>query len=152
MTDRMDDLRLIPLALDHLDQVLELEQLCFAAPWSRDAYAAEFDENSLAHYCGVCQGPRLLAFAGFWQIVDEGHIVNVAVHPDFRGQGLAKLLLTRMITVCRALGGHAMTLEVRESNAAARRLYEKMGFASAGLRPRYYDNGENAVIMWKELE
>lgn len=151
MTDRTDELLLTPLTIEHLDKLLELEHLCFASPWSREAYAAEFAENSLAHYCGIWQNQRLLAFAGFWQIMDEGHIANVGVHPDARGQGMGKILLTRMATACRALGGRAMTLEVRESNMPARRLYEKMGFASAGLRPRYYDNGENAVIMWRTL-
>ncbi|MCL2496144.1 MAG: ribosomal protein S18-alanine N-acetyltransferase, partial [Clostridiales bacterium] len=114
-------------------------------------YQRELSENRLAHYFGVWQGECLLAFGGFWQILDEGHITNVAAHPDYRRLGLAQLLITHMMTACRALGGRTMTLEVRENNAAARRLYEKMGFGTAGIRPHYYDNGENAVIMWSRL-
>lgn len=147
----MAEPRLAALTCEHLDQILRLEHLCFAAPWSRAAYAAEFDEESLAHYLGVWQEDDLIAFGGFWQIMDEGHIVNVATHPDFRRLGLAQTLITQMMAACQALGGAAMTLEVRENNFAARRLYEKLGFVSSGIRPRYYDNGENAVIMWIKL-
>jgi len=139
------------LSLEHLDDILLIEQLSFAEPWSREAYWHELAENELAHYYGCFLQQRLLGFGGFWQILNEGHIANVAVHPDYRSLGLGQLLVAHLIAACRALGGTAMTLEVRQSNVAAQGLYRKLGFASAGLRPNYYDNGENAVIMWRIL-
>lgn len=147
----MKEMFITTLSLAHLEQLYDLEQLCFVAPWSRDSYQREFSENNLAHYFGVWQEQRLLAFGGFWQILDEGHITNVAVHPGCRRLGLAQLLIAHMRAACLTLGGSTMTLEVRESNIAARRLYEKMGFATAGIRPHYYENGENAVIMWSRI-
>ena len=144
--------RLERLSLTHLQDVLLVEQLSFAEPWSHEAYRYEFAENKLAHYYGCFLDQCLLGFGGFWQILAEGHIANVAVHPDFRGRGLGQLLVACLKTACRALGGTAMTLEVRQSNLAALALYQKSGFESAGVRPHYYNNGENAVIMWTNLE
>ncbi|MCL1905393.1 MAG: ribosomal protein S18-alanine N-acetyltransferase [Clostridiales bacterium] len=140
------------LTLAHLEDVLLVEQLSFTDPWSRESYRYELAENELAHYYGCFLDRRLLGFGGFWQILTEGHIANVAVHPDFRSKGLGKLLVAHLMTACRALGGTAMTLEVRQSNAAARELYRKFGFTSAGVRPGYYNDRENAVIMWADLE
>lgn len=146
------ELRLERLTADHVEDVLSVERLSFADPWSREAYRHELGENELAHYYGCLLDERLLGFGGFWQILTEGHIANVAVHPDFRGQGVGQLLVTRLMTACRALGGTAMTLEVRQSNTAALALYHKFGFKSAGVRPHYYNNGENALIMWAGLD
>jgi len=140
------------LGEQHLDSILLIEGLCFADPWSREAYRYELVQNSFAHYYGCFQDECLAGFCGFWKILDEGHIVNVAVHPDFRHQGLGQVLVTHLMTACQAMGCTDMTLEARESNKAALALYYKMGFESAGIRPRYYDNHENAIIMWKKLE
>jgi ribosomal-protein-alanine N-acetyltransferase len=148
----MDEPYLQRLLPQHLEDILLLEQISFADPWSRDSYRHELTGNKLAHYYGCFVKQRLLGFGGFWQILNEGHIANVAVHPDFRGQGLGQLLVAHLMAVCRALGGTVMTLEVRESNLAAQALYNKFGFLSAGIRPHYYNNGENAVIMWVDLE
>jgi len=147
----MDELRVESLSLKHLDAVMLLEQLCFPDPWKRETYKYELGKNDLSHYYGCFYGESLVAFGGFWQVLDEGHVVNVAVHPGFWRQGLGRLLVTHLITACMGLGGQVMTLEVRKSNAAAIALYEKMGFASGGIRPLYYDGQEDAVIMWKEL-
>ena len=148
----MSELYIERLSLKHVEDVLLVEQLSFADPWSRESCRYELVENELAYYYGCFMEQRLLGFGGFWQILTEGHITNVAVHPDFRSQGLGKLLVTHMMCYCRALGGTAMTLEVRQSNTAALALYSKFGFASVGVRPHYYDDLENAVIMWVYFE
>jgi len=148
----MDEPRVQRLLPEHVEDILLVERLSFADPWSREAYRRELSENNLAHYYGCFTHRRLLGFGGFWQILTEGHIANVAVHPDFRGQGLGQLLVAHMMAACLSLGGTAMTLEVRESNLAAQTLYRKFGFKSAGARPHYYNNGENALIMWAKLE
>ena len=140
------------LAPRHLEDMLLIELLSFADPWSRESYRYELVANKQAYYFGCFEHQCLLGFGGFWQILAEGHITNIAVHPQYRGQGLAQLLLVHLMAACRALGGDAMTLEVRASNLAARYLYRKFGFKSAGIRHRYYNNGEDAVIMWVDLK
>ncbi len=148
----MSEFSLHRLTLDDLDALYAIECASFSAPWSRGSYFSEFTENSLSRYEGVFADGQLIAFAGVWLILDEAHICNVAVSPDWRRQGVGALLMSHMFLVCKAAGCGWMTLEARESNAAALALYEKLGFQAAGVRPDYYeDNGEGAVIMWKKL-
>lgn len=145
-------IRIVRLDEQHLTRLLEVERLSFAQPWSEESYRRELTENRLAHYYGCLCGEELLAYAGFWQILDEGHIANVAVHPQARGRGLGEALVRYIMAACRALGGGSMTLEVRRGNVAAQRLYRRLGFSEAGCRPHYYDdNGEDALIMWVDL-
>ena len=140
------------LNLADVDAVLHLDQLSFSRPWSREAYLEELGNNQLARYIGYFAGQRLIAFAGYWLIVDEAHIVNVAVHPDYRRRGWGELLMRRLITLCLAAGAARMTLEVRRQNLAGCRLYRKLGFITAGLRPGYYDEPpDDALIMWLDL-
>lgn len=140
------------LHLADADAVLHLDQLSFSRPWSREAYLEELGENQLARYIGFFAGERLIAFAGYWLIVDEAHIVNVAVHPDYRRQGWGELLMRRLITLCLSEGAARMTLEVRRQNQAGCRLYGKLGFKTEGLRPGYYDEPpDDALIMWLDL-
>jgi ribosomal-protein-alanine N-acetyltransferase len=136
---------------DDVDEMTALDQICFSLPWSRKDFEAEMTENALANYLVCRRGDRLIAYAGLWAIFSEGHITNVAVHPDFRRKGLGTALIRELTArVGAALGLVNFTLEVRESNAPAISLYEKMGFRSEGRRRRYYaDTGEDAVIMWR---
>jgi len=93
----------------------------------------------------------IVGFAGLWLMVDEAHITTIAVHPQYRRQGLGELLLTSLIDISYEIGAKWVTLEVRVSNHTAQNLYRKYGFREAGVRHRYYsDNGEDALIMWTE--
>ena len=140
------------LDISHLNAVHAIEKLSFNSPWSEDAYRVELGKNPLAHYYGCFNGNQLLGFIGLWLILDEGHICNVAVHPNWRGQGLGELLLRHILAACQSMGGKSITLEVRESNAAALALYSKLGFYEAGRRPNYYsDTGETALILWLDF-
>lgn len=95
--------------------------------------------------------PPVVGYGGLWMMVDEAHVTSVAVRRDFRGRGLGELLMLTLFEVGIRLGARWLTLEVRVSNHVARRLYLKLGFREAGIRPRYYtDNNEDAVIMWSE--
>ncbi|MCL1816024.1 MAG: ribosomal protein S18-alanine N-acetyltransferase [Clostridiales bacterium] len=146
-----ESLVLRQLLLDDLDDILTVEQLSFSDPWSRESYIDELSKNQLAYYCGCLMNGYLVGFGGFWQILTEGHITNVAVRPDYRSQGIGRLLVAHMVAACRALGGTDMTLEVRQSNMAAQALYGKFGFKSVGIRPHYYNNQESALMMWAKL-
>ena len=134
-----------------IDQVLEIESLCFPIPWSRDSFLSEL-RNPLAQYIVAQEGFFLQGYAGVWMIFDEGHITNVAVHPRARGKRIGELLLTNTMAFVSAQGALSVTLEVRPSNDAALSLYCRMGFKQVGVRKGYYiDNGEDALIMKKKL-
>lgn len=93
----------------------------------------------------------IVGFAGLWLMVDEAHITTIAVHPDYRGQGVGETLLSALIGIAYEIGARMVTLEVRVSNAVAQNLYRKYGFKEAGIRRRYYsDNHEDALIMWTD--
>lgn len=135
--------------LQDAQQMAELDRICFSVPWSLESFVQELSVNERAMYFVAEIDGQLAGYAGLWQIVDEGHITNVAVAPQFRRQKLATAILEAFLSEGRARGIRAFTLEVRASNIAAQELYRKFGFQSAGERPGYYeDNKEAAMIMW----
>lgn len=149
----MAERQLIPLTDIYIDEMVAIEEASFPTPWSKQAYLQELNSNPIAFYIACVEDSHLLGYAGIWLIADEGHISNVAVHPDCRGQGIGKAMLQALIFYCRQKHCTGMTLEVRESNMPAIHLYEKMGFQAAGKRPHYYsDNNEDAIIYWLFLE
>lgn len=150
--DTREDLEFRFMTLGDVDAVAELEQLSFSTPWPKEAFINEMTINQHAKYVVVTQDGRLVAYCGMWLIIDEAHITNIAVHPDFRGQHVGELLMRQMMELAVALGGTRMTLEVRPSNTVARNLYGKLGFEEHGRRKKYYsDNNEDAIIMWVNL-
>jgi len=144
--------RIMTMTRDHLDQVVDLEEVCFSVPWTREAFHKELTENKLAHYLVLEIDGQIVGYGGTWYIMDEGHITNIAIDPQYRKQGLGRLLVKAMVEQALDHGLGHMTLEVRVSNQAAIGLYEKMHFKSEGVRPKYYtDNQEDALIMWLDL-
>jgi ribosomal-protein-alanine N-acetyltransferase len=139
------------MTLDDLPAVHAIERASFTTPWPDDAYRSELQTNRLATYLVARAGGEVVGFAGLWLMVDEAHITTFAVHPAWRRQKIGERLLVALLDVAVARRAREATLEVRLSNVAARRLYEKYGFRPVGLRPRYYtDNGEDALIMTTE--
>lgn len=134
-----------------LERVAEIEALSFSSPWSIEAFRKELEENNLAIYLVCEMDGDLAGYMGMWKVVDEGHVTNVAVDPKFRGMGIGNALLSEMVIRARESNLVSMTLEVRVSNVQAIGLYKKHGFEDVGTRPKYYDNGEDAIIMWKTL-
>lgn len=147
-----DSYIVVPMSAEHIDGVWEVEKLAFSTPWSKEAFTKEVTENNFAFYLVVLDGEKVVAYVGSWIIIDECHITNVAVHPDFRKQGIAHQLLEILIDTLRLRGTMAITLEVRVSNKPAQLLYKKLGFEENGIRKGYYsDNNEDAIIMWLNL-
>jgi len=135
-----------------IDQVLEVENLSFPNPWSRGTFEVELQENLFAHYFVVVQDETIVGYAGMWMILDEAHVTNIAIHPDFRGLRFGKKLVCELIVQAFKLGGKQITLEVRVSNLIAQKLYKDLGFYEAGIRKGYYsDNNEDAIVMWKDI-
>ena len=135
------------MTADDVDAVHEIETACFKTPWSKDSFIHEITENQCARYVVVREDGRAIAYAGVWFILDEGHITNIAVHPDRRGRGYGEMVTKAMIQLAADSGMSVMTLEVRRSNKAAQNLYHKLGFIDVGYRKRYYENSEDALIM-----
>jgi len=133
-----------------LDALEELEQKCFATPWSRQSLEEDMTGNSLSTYLVAEIDGRVIGYIGLWRIVDEGHINNVSVLPEYRRRRAASALIEYMFDYGTTIGIKNYTLEVRVSNEAAIRLYAGYGFKPAGIRRGYYtDNGEDAMIMWR---
>ena len=136
------------LGPEDVEALLALETACFSQPWSREAYEKELGDNPLAFYVGCFDGPRLIGFGGFWLIVDEAHITNVAVDAAFRRRHVGALLLQAMRALAGQLQARLMTLEVRVGNTAALALYRRCGFVEVGRRPRYYEEPtEDALLL-----
>lgn len=139
-----------------LPAVVELDRLCFNGLWTLEAYQRELESpNSDLLVLSIPPADQnsdvsIVGIGCMWAIVDEAHITMVAVHPNYRGQGLGQALLFALLKSARTRGMERATLEVRESNLAALSLYQKFGFQIAGRRRRYYqDNNEDALILWR---
>ncbi len=141
-----------PMRLQDVDFVLRVERRSFTAPWSRQAFLTELVDNQFARYWVMEYRGRIIGYVGVWLIVDEGHITNIAIDPEFRGRRLGERLLRALMAQCVAHGMQRVTLEVRVTNEVAQNLYRKLGFVDSGVRKGYYtDNREDALIMWAEL-
>ncbi len=137
-----------------LAEVCQLERLAFANPWSIASFQRELTLpfSRIVVACRQQDGKSCLAgFLCRWSVADECHILNVAVHPEFRRQGIARALLTEAIEEARGHNARFVTLEVRRSNIAARRLYRKLNFVEQRLRRNYYGFGEDAIVLELKL-
>lgn len=133
-----------------IDQLVDIENRCFAAPWSRDAVRSDVVDNRIAIYLVAEEDHKVVGYCGMWAIVGEGHITNVAVLPEYRKWGVGSTLMEAIIDISQRMNLSGMTLEVRPSNVAAINLYHKYDFREEGRRVKYYeDNGEDALIMWR---
>ena len=136
----------------HVAQVAALERLCFSDPWSERSIASELD-NKLALWLVAADGERVVGYVGSQTVLPETDMMNVAVSPERRREGIAEALVDALVSELKNIGSTSLTLEVRASNMPAIGLYEKMGFLEAGRRKNYYRNPrEDALILRKEWE
>lgn len=137
----------------HVAQVAELEKICFgSAAWSENSIASEL-KNQLSLWLVALDGETVAGYVGSQTVMDESDMMNVAVHPDCRRQGIAEELVNALTDALREKESRCLTLEVRASNEPAKKLYEKLGFVSVGLRKNYYRNPrEDALILRKEWQ
>lgn len=153
----MPSFHIRPMTLEDLPQVQAVERLSFPTPWPLDGYRRELTQNEQAYYVvlvlrGEDGGERVVGYAGHWLVRDEAHISTIAVHPDWRGQGLGALLLLHMLFHALDHEAVVVQLEVREGNMSAQKLYERFGFEWVGRRKGYYrDTGEDALLMDLDL-
>ena len=145
------DIKIQKMTIENIDDILTVEQLCYGEHhWSYESFISELNNKISSYYCAL-KDKRCIGYMGIWKIVDEAHVTNLSVHPDFQNQKIAHRLLLNSIEECYKNKIKFITLEVRVSNKKAIHLYEKFGFKSLGLRKKYYqDNNEDALIMWSE--
>ncbi len=141
------DLKIRPLELKDLEEVLWIEECSFRPPWSRGTFLSEL-EGENRYYVVVEKESKVLGYAGFYYFFEEGHITTMAVAPAWRRKGLGKLLLNHLIEKARELGLKSLSLEVRESNLIAQKMYQNFGFRMIARRKRYYVQPlEDAIVM-----
>ncbi len=147
-------IEVVEMKQEHLNAVLEIENQCFAVPWSKKSMEGELERVSkgMAYYYVALADGKVAGYGGMWHVVNEGHITNIAVDENYRRRGIADAIVAKIIETAQKKDMLGVTLEVRPSNTAAIALYKKHGFGIEGLRKEYYDdNREDAYIMWRYL-
>jgi len=140
-----------PMTVEDLDGVMSVEFDSFLTPWSRTAFEEELTQNRLARYIVAEEDGSIVGYAGTWLVINEAHVTNVAVSGQHRRKGIGRFLMEKLMELARDSGMDSMTLEVRVTNAAARHLYQQMGFVESGIRKNYYsETKEDALILWCE--
>ena len=143
---------LIQMNEAHVSQIAQLEQLCFSLPWSENSIRYELT-NPLALWLVAVDGDVVTGYVGSQSVMGEADMMNLAVLPDYRRQGIGEMLVKRLVEELTAKAVSSLTLEVRASNTGAIELYNKLGFNQVGRRPNYYKNPkEDALILRKEWE
>ncbi len=147
----LSSLRLVKMTRRHLSQILEIEQLCFSETWHEVDFLRLIDLPDALCLVALKAG-RVIGYSCLWVVIESSELGNLAVHPQFQGQGVGARLLERNLAICRKRGVITVFLEVRASNIRAITLYEHHGFSRVGLRRRYYSKPtEDAVIMRRDL-
>lgn len=139
-----------PMVTKDIDSVVNISILSFSSPWSKESFENELVNNKYSRYLVAKKDGNVVGYGGMWIIIDESHITNIAIHPEYRGIGIGDALLDAMLQICRLEFIPCITLEVRASNIIAQNMYHKFGFIKEGVRRKYYqDTGEDGIIMWK---
>lgn len=136
-----------------IDEIVSLEKICFPEdPWSRQSFEAEIDNPLSVFFIAKDEeNGKMIGYGGIWLMYDVADITNIAVHPDYRQEGIGRKLLSLLVQIAKEKKMSAITLEVRESNLPAQKLYESAGFVHCGTRKRYYQGREDAKIMTLEF-
>lgn len=149
-----DDLTIVPMRKRHLRAAMPIEEAAYPTSWSRRVFESELDQvgGGSRHYLVALEGKRLVGYAGVWIVADpdgdQAHVTNIVVVPSHRRRRIAARLMAALAAEIIARGCVAWTLEVRASADGAQQLYRRFGFGPAGVRTRYYDNREDAIVMW----
>ena len=145
------DLDIFPMTVADLDAVLAIEQASFNTPWKREHFEAELTKQHSFPFVAWCNGD-VVGYVCLMSLFEEAQILDIAVRPDQRGRGFALALMEFAEAIARQHGAEILALEVRASSTPAITLYERCGFVRTGVRPRYYDGREDAVLMEKNLK
>jgi len=144
-------IRYEPLSETHVARILEIESEAYPEPWTRGMFQDEI-RNNRSYFYVAFDGDELVAYCGFWLVLDEAHITTVVVEESYRGRGLGGQLVSHLLDRAVEAGARMATLEVRVTNEPAKRLYTSFGFRTVGVRRGYYPKTkEDALVMLKEF-
>lgn len=141
-------MQIVKMEPRHIEDILLVERECFSDPWSEAMFSEEIS-GKFAHYYVAETDGKAVGYMGMWALSGEGHITNVAISPSYRRKGYAKALIEHFTEIAKEENLEFMTLEVRASNTPAIKLYESFGFVQVGVRKKYYENREDALLMTK---
>ena len=141
-------MQIVKMEPHHINDILEVERECFSDPWSEAMFLEEISGKFAHYYVAVVDG-KAIGYMGMWALSGEGHITNVAISKTHRKNGYAKALIAHFTEIAQKENLEFMTLEVRASNTPAINLYESFGFVQVGVRKKYYENTEDALLMTK---
>ena len=147
-----DGITLTPLRRRHLKAVMAIEKQVYPRPWTQGVFLSELEQVRKGNrlYVVALRGSTVLGYGGMMLLPDEAHVTNIAVDPALHRNGVGRRLMVHLAREARRLGAHALSLEVRVSNAAAQAMYRRFGFVPAGIRQKYYENTEDAIVMWAQ--
>jgi [ribosomal protein S18]-alanine N-acetyltransferase len=135
-----------------VDQVMEVERVSFTTPWTTDIFYQEIVDNQYAYYYVIEWNGRIVGYVGTWVVLEDAQVTNIAIMPELRGNKLGEKLFQYMLLQIKLIGATRLSLEVRESNIPAQKLYRKFGLVPGGIRKNYYtDNQEDAIVMWVNI-
>lgn len=139
------------MSVEDVPAVTDIERVSFmGSSWTIDAFYHEILENNFAHYFIMEYENKVIGYCGIWIVVDQAQITTIAIEPNYRGLGLGQLMLKYVMNFASAVAT-LMSLEVRVENRTAQHVYEKLGFEYGGRRKNYYGDGEDALVMWVNL-
>ena len=148
---KKNEFKVIFLNSSHLKLCIDLDRIALNGLWTKEHWAKELlDKNRIC--LGVIENLKLIAVASGWTIVNEFHLTLIGVHPLYRKKGIGKLVLSMLLSEAKRKGSEIATLEVDQKNSAAIKLYENYGFKTAGIREKYYKNGNDALIKTISLK
>ena len=144
------DLVIMPMRRAHIRKIMPIEQQVYPRPWTAQVFIEELEQARVGkrHYLVGTIGDELVGYGGLLYVENDAHVTNIAVHPMWRSRGIATELLLDLAWEANRRGCEAMTLEVRHTNVAAQQLYRRFGFVPAGVRKKYYENRDDAIVMW----
>ena len=150
--NELSEIIITTMTKDDIEDVTAIEEEAYGKHhWTKSSFYDELSNNLAKYYSAKTSNGKLVGYAGTWHIIDEGHITTIAVKKDYQRHHIGEAIIYKILEDCYKSGIKYLTLEVRESNIPAIKLYEKYGFQSLGTRKGYYqDNNENALIMWTE--
>ena len=151
---QMSEINIEKMSFDDLEEVYEIDKVSFPIPWSKTSFEEEL-KNMLATYLVAKIDGRVVGYVGAWMVIDECHITNIAVHPNYRRKKIASKLINALLHFCNEHGISYILLEVRITNTPAQNFYKSFGFQSDGIRKGYYKNPDgtydDAILMTKEI-
>ncbi|MET3683264.1 ribosomal-protein-alanine N-acetyltransferase [Alkalibacillus flavidus] len=148
----MGEVRVRKMEITDLDDIMSVEHASFAAPWRRDDFEVDLVKNRFSYYLVLEKDDQIIGYCGVWIVLETAQITNVAILPSERGHGYGEQLFRHVLKLARQTGAEELSLEVRQSNIVAQKMYQKFGLKIVARRENYYPDHEDAYVMWVKLQ